>query len=55
MNMVMELLIDLILSFRSALSALLIIYLAFGVLMILLSLTLVGITSLLRHLREKHL
>ena len=51
--MVIELLMDLILSLRSALSAFLIIYLAFGVLMVVFNLTLVGITSLLRHLREK--
>ena len=55
LNMVIELLIDLILSLRSVLTALLIIYLAFGILMVLFNLTLVGITSLLRHLREKHL
>ena len=55
LNMVIDLLIDLVLSLRSSLSAFLIIYLAFGVLMVLFNLTLVGITSLFRHLREKHL
>ena len=52
-NMVIELLMDLILSLSKALSALLIIYFPLGVLILLLSLTLTGIMSLLRHLREK--
>ena len=51
-NMVIELFIDLILSFRRALSAFLIICLPLGVFTLLLSLTLTGIRSLLRHLRE---
>ena len=50
--MVIELFIDLILSFRSALLAFLIIYLPLGVFTLLLSLTLTGIRSSLRHLRE---
>ena len=51
-NMVIELFINLFLSLSRALSAFLIIYFPLGVLILLLSLTLTGITSLLRHLRE---
>ena len=52
-SVMMELFIDLILSLSRALSAFLIIYFLLGVLILLLSLTLTGITPLLRHLREK--
>ena len=55
LNMVMVLVIDLILSLSKAFSALWIMYLAFGVLMVLFNLTLVGMMLLLRHLREKRL
>ena len=51
-NMAIELLIDLILSFNNDISAFLIIYLALGVLRLVLSFTLVGIMPLFKHLRE---
>ena len=51
-NMAIELFIDLILSLWRALSAFLIICLPLSVFILLLSLTLTGIRSLLRHLRE---
>ena len=52
LNMLMVLLIDLILSFNKAFSALIIIYWPLGVLMLLLSLILTGMISSERHLRE---
>ena len=52
LNMMRELLMDLTLSFNNALSAFLTMYLPLGVLMLLFSLTLTGLMSLLRHLRE---
>ena len=52
LNMAIELLIDLILSLIKENSAFLIIYFPLGVLMLVLSLTLVGIMPLLKHLRN---
>ena len=52
LNMLIVLVIDLILSFNKAFSALCIMYLALGVLMVLFNPTLVGMMLLLRHLRE---
>ena len=52
LNMVMVLLINLILSFNKTFSALPIIYWPLGVLMLLLSFILTGMTSSERHLRE---
>ena len=51
-NMARELLMDLTLSFRSAISAFLIICLPLGVFILLFSLILTGIRPSLRHLRE---
>ena len=50
LNMVIVLLIDLILSFISILSAFLTMYIPFGVLTVVLSFTLTGVRPLLRHL-----
>ena len=52
LSLLRVLFMDLILSFKRALSAFLIIYFPLGVLMVLLSLILTGIRSWLRHLKE---